>query len=396
VASELYYPEDTSTGYYLTRIAEGLATEFPVRVLCAQPTYAARGQKAPSREERNGVLIERCPATSLDKDFLPFRLVNLATISLSLWIRALRRFRGGDTVVVVTNPPLLPFLVAAACRIVGARCVLLIHDVYPEVLVAMGLVRPGGLVARLLGRLSRRLYRGVDHIVALGRDMAILVGRKLDGDRPPVSVIPHWADLDRVAPVSPERSRLLAELGLEGKFVIQYSGNMGRTHDIETIVAAARRLTGTDVHFLFIGPGAKKRWLDEAVRGLANVTVLPAVPRAESLEMLGACHLGIIAMMPGMAGVSVPSRLYNVLASGRPVLAVTEPHSELALVVAEEDIGWVTPPGDDASLVHAIEDARQDLPRLHAMGARARAAAERRFSFSRSMAAYKGVVSAVG
>jgi hypothetical protein len=200
VASELYYPEETSTGFLLTRIAEGLAESFDVHVICGQPTYSARGRRAPRRERRNRVEIERCWSTTLDKDRLPLRLLNAVTISASMFATALRRFRRGDSVLVVTNPPFLPFVIAAAARLRGARPALIVHDVYPEVLTAAGLAGEDSAVTRLAGALTRALYRGVDRIVVLGRDMHALTVRKLGPEADKIVIIPNWATSTRSGP----------------------------------------------------------------------------------------------------------------------------------------------------------------------------------------------------
>ena len=142
ILSELYYPEESATGYYVTKVAEGLALRHRVRVLSAQPTYKARGTRAPKDELHNNVHIHRCAATTLDKDIVAFRLVNLLTISTSIFLNAIWRIRCGDVVLVVTNPPTLPFVVFLACKIRRAKLVLRIEDVYPEALVAAGFAGP--------------------------------------------------------------------------------------------------------------------------------------------------------------------------------------------------------------------------------------------------------------
>src|SRR5215217_3504826 len=114
VVTELYYPEETSTGYYLTRIAEGLSEDFDVKALCGQPTYSARGTIAPKHEIHNGVEIFRVSGTTLDKDVILFRLLNMLTLGLSVFFHALQNFRQGDKVLVVTTPPSMPFVVALA------------------------------------------------------------------------------------------------------------------------------------------------------------------------------------------------------------------------------------------------------------------------------------------
>src|ERR1700733_14737681 len=140
IISELYYPELTSTGYFLTGIAEGLATAYDVSVLCGQPSYWARGVRAPVHEIRNGVNVQRCRATTLDKNRPLFKIINLITVSVSIFLVALFRLRRGDIVIAVTNPPLLPYVAAFACRLKGAHIVPLIHDVYPEVLTRLDIL----------------------------------------------------------------------------------------------------------------------------------------------------------------------------------------------------------------------------------------------------------------
>ncbi len=284
VISELYYPEDTSTGYYLTRIAEGLAerSQTPVEVLCGRPNYAARGQRVSARETHRGVRIQRCWSTTWNKDRLPLRVVNLLTLSVSMFLLAVFRFRRGERVLVVTNPPLLPFAISWACRLRRAECVLLIHDVYPDVAVAAGLLKPSSF--------SRNACMGLSGVCTVrwnassfwGGDMRELVLRKLPADDDRVQIIPNWADTDLVQPRTGE-NRILREFGLSDKFVLQYSGNMGRSHNLEAIVECARALRDReDIHFLLAGSGAKKAWLSRVVQEhkLQNVTVADRRPRA--------------------------------------------------------------------------------------------------------------------
>ena len=376
VVSELYYPEQTSTGYFMTELAEGLAASRDVRVICSQPTYSARGTLAPATEVRNGVRIERCAGTRFDKDRLALRIVNLLTISLSIAWTTWKRVRRGDLVLVVTNPPSLPFVVFLAARLRRARSALRIEDVYPNVLVAAGMARPRSLLVRAIERATRALYRQMECVVVLGRDMAALAAEKL-GDRAARMIyIPNWGDTESVRPMPRAENALLRELGIEHRFVVQYMGNMGRTHGVDALASAALRLRNrADLHFLFVGWGARKTALEETVRKerLGRVTVLPGCSPADLPSYANACDLSVIAFQPGMAGVSVPSRMYNVMAAGKPILAVADPESELARVVLEQSIGWVVPPDDLDALVAGIERAAATpAPILAAMQQRAR------------------------
>jgi colanic acid biosynthesis glycosyl transferase WcaI len=384
VFSELYWPEDTSTGFFVTGIAEGLAEEHEVLVFCAQPTYGQRGLRCPPLERHHNVEIRRVTSTTFAHDRPLGRALNSLTITAALSFHALRRLRADDQVLVVTNPPLLPYAVMLASRLRRARCALLVHDVYPEVLEAAGTVRNDGLIARTIRRMARWLYRSAHRVVVLGRDMASLVATYLDGATARVALIPNWGDVDEITPSPREGNALLTELHLEAKFVVQWLGNMGRTHGLEALLLAAATLReNRDVHFLFVGWGARRAWLEREIgrRALDNVTLLRPCPREDLSMYLAACDLAVIAFLPGMAGVSVPSRLYNILASGRPVLAVAEPQSELSLVIREEGVGWTVPPTEPESVAAAIATAVAAGAESRArVGARARRAAESRYS----------------
>lgn len=379
--SELYYPEETSTGYFVTGIAEAVACERAVGVICGHPIHTNRNLDLPRREVRNGVVIERCRNTSFDPSILVFRLINAITISGSMFFKVLSRVNRGDLVVVLTNPPLLPIVVRVAASLRRARGILLVHDVYPDILAATKVVKSRGLVWLLLRMAFRPVYRGFEKIVVLGRDMRDVVAAKVGGDTSRIIIIPNWADTDRIRPQM--QSDLRRRLKLQDRFVVQYVGNVGRTHGIDVIVRAAQRLLpDRDVHFLIIGSGSRLEVLrrDIAARGLTNMTLLSRVPGAELSDALSAADVALIAFERGMKGLSVPSRMYNVLASGRPTIAVADEDSELALVVEEERVGWVVSTSDFDALARTIKAAKENAKEREEAGSRARAAAERAYS----------------
>jgi glycosyltransferase involved in cell wall biosynthesis len=392
ITSEVYYPEETATAHYMTSIAEALAANGPVRAICAAPKYDRQSATLPRRERRNGVEIRRCWSTTFDQSRLLGRAINVVTTSLSVFLALLGDLRKGDRVLGVTNPPVLPFIALLACRLRGASCSLRIDDVYPEAMVSAGLIRPGGLAARFINWMNRRLYRRMKQIVVLGRDMRRLVEQKLGPVHGNVVVIPNWSDLDCIAPAEKGGNELLRKYGLENKFVVGYAGNIGRVQAVEAIVEAARRLRHEPgIHFLFVGSGQKMPWLKRAVEEgkLKNVTLAGPRPRAEQNDFLNACDVGIVSLVRGMSGAGVPSRLYNLMAAGKPVIAAVDTDSEPALVVSEERIGWVVPPDDPEKIAAAIVEAKSSREELVQMGARARRAGEEKYSFQRISAAYE-------
>jgi glycosyltransferase involved in cell wall biosynthesis len=392
VVTELYYPEETSTGHHMTKIAEGLTSDFAVGVICGQPNYSKRGITVPKHETRNDVKIFRVPGTRLDKNVILFRLINMLTLGTAVFFRAILSFRKTDQVLVVTTPPNLPYVCAFASLFRGSQYTLLIHDNYPQVLVAAGKAHPTSAIVRIWHFLNRWLFKYAAKIIVLGRDMKTLVERETKGLDVPVVSIPNWAELDLVKPTDRDRNPLLVELGLESKFVFLYAGNMGYTNDLESLARCAEMLPGDErIHFVFLGSGAKKSWLSDYIqnRYLKNVTILDPRPRNEQSEFLNACDVAVITMVEGMFGVSVPSRIYNAIAAGKPLLAITEPGSELARMIDEEQVGWWIPPGDKDALLNTVKAIAANKAQLRSMGARAREAAERKYSLDRALSEYR-------
>lgn len=393
VVSELYYPEQTSTGYFLTRIAEGLADSFDVRVICGQPSYSERGMRAPTEEMRNGTRIHRMRATHFDKDRLILRAVNMLTLTVAVFLFALRRVKGGDRVLVVTNPPSVPILLGLIAKWKRARPALLVHDVYPEVLAASGILAPGSLPYRLLMRLFSWAYTQFDDIVVLGQDMSDVASTKLGAAVRAIHVIPNWGDTDEIVPIPKNRNAFRRDHWLDGKFVVQFSGNIGRTHDIELLLDAADLLLDVpDVVFLFVGYGGKSGLLADASKAARpNVTFLPRQPREKLGEMLAASDVTIIPFVDGMLGLSVPSRMYNVLAAGVPIIAAADPRSELAQTVERLGAGWVLDVRSPAALAALIRQLASDPARREAQerGAAGRKGVERDYTLPTVLEMYR-------
>ena len=200
-----------------------------------------------------------------------------------------------------------------------------------------------------------------------------------------------------MTPAARAGNALGARLGLADAFVLLYAGNLGRAQELATLIEGADRLRGDPrVHLLVVGDGAGRPWLEQEVRarGLGNVTLLGPRPRAEQQEFLAACDLGLVPLVAGMWGVSVPSRLYNFLAAGRPVIGVVEPGSEVDRVVREHGAGWSVPPGDVEGFVAAVRAAAADPVALAAMGRRARHAVDAHYDGASSIAGYDAIVRA--
>jgi len=401
VITELYYPEDNQTGYYLTRIAEGLAEDFDVRVICGQPNYAARGTKAAKRENHKGVEIFRVWGTTLDKDVLPWRLLNMLTLGASMFFKSIIKIARDEEVLVVSAPPSLPFGTALAAKIRRARYSLIIQDKYPEILTAVGKADADAFYIKILNNLNRRLYGAAQKIIVVGRDMKELVSSQLpaiageDNGKTAnnkISVIQNWAALEEVEPLPRNENSLLKELGLSEKFVFLYAGNMGHPQDLESVVECAKRLKDDDrFHFLFIGSGVKRKWLERETgeRKMSNVTIIPPRPRSEQKTFLNACDVGLVPLVNKMFGVAMPSRTYNFLAAGKPILALTENNSEIVRVIEEDRVGWFVPPHNPEKLLAMIYRIYEERETIKEMGERARRSALEKYSVERAIEKFR-------
>jgi glycosyltransferase involved in cell wall biosynthesis len=324
------------------------------------------------------------------------RTIGAIYLTARMALRALSNIKPGDVVLMMTSPPFLPFAIAACCRWTRARSILYVEDLYPEVLSCSGVASPHSIVYRTFDRASLWLYRNVDAIVADGRDAQRVVMRK--SGREDVRYIPYWSDTDIVQPQPRNDSAILNRLGLDRHFVVQYSGNMGRTHDLKTILLAAKRLQkNSSIHFLMRGSGFYRPWVEAFVRSneLPNVTMLDYVPWDELANSLAACDVGLIALVKNSGGAAVPSRMYNLLAAGKPIVAVADDDTELAMMVRENGVGWVVSPGDAEELASVLRQAAASPAEIASMQGRARETAVQVYTQSRTVSDFRDCIRSV-
>ena len=401
IVSEVYSPDETATAHLMSAIGEFVAEKRRVTVLCGQPTYTHQGQVAASKETLNGIEVRRCWSTRFPKDSLPLRVINMVTVTTSMFFRMLFCFRRGDCVLMVTNPPLLPFFTQLIARIKGVKTCLLIHDIYPDVLVPTGFTSSDSLLYGIVNFFNRRLYLKMDKIITIGRDMWALVAAKDQRLQANMVLIPNWCD-PHISPVPKDSSNtVLDELDYGHKFIIQYAGNIGRTHGVSVIAKAAQILEkkgfGDKIHWMICGWGGGKPAFEKLCKELKleSVSIEGAFPRSRMPDVTGVADVSIITYNKGMAGISVPSRLYNILAAECPVIAVTDPESELALVLEEDDLGWVSPAEDGEALADLAIRIYQERTVLEPYRKRCREIAVSRYAREKSLQSYSNVLNSL-
>lgn len=368
--SQVFYPDSQSTSQLFTDLFFALKDEqVQVTVVTGYPAGKSGGRLA-KVEELNGVEIRRS-GTSIDfKKGLIRRALHYAFYVLGSTIE-LWKLRHCDLVVGVTNPPFMPVWLWGVRRLFLPRYQLILGDIFPEGLVALGHLKRDGWITRLWRGANRRALQSAGKVLVLGRDMEELVKSVYGVPQQRLVFSPHWSALEVQNPRPIEKSETLHELGLNGKFVVQYSGNMGLWHDIDMIVRADHRLHAERaIHFLLIGDGRRRAQAERlaAELKLQNITWLPFQPKEVLHDSLACCHVALISQRAELWGVAVPCKLYGILASGRAVLASVPQGCEVDLVVREEECGVVVPPGDAVALAEAIRALHQDRDRTATMG----------------------------
>ena len=374
-----FWPDREATGQFLTELCDDLSTDHEVTIV-AGPSYHTKdgnlgGFRLWSRERRGKVTVIRTSGTRFSKSNLAGRLVNLGTYYLLAAIVAYRLPRP-DVIVAETDPPLLGALAAVLKRRWGCRLVYNVRDLYPDIAEVTGGVRSPFLL-ELLRRGNDYAYERADLIVTLGHDMARrIVDKGVPKEK--VVVVPDWVDCARIRPLESNPFRRI----FGNKFVVMYSGNIGLSQQLEGVLEAADRMRDDDrILFAIVGEGARKNWLQERARamGLNNVRFMPYQPLEQLGESLNAADLHLIPLAPGAAGCLVPSKIYGILAAGRPFIAMMEDSAEVAQIARDDAVGFVVRPGDVDALVGAIREAADAPEHLKQMGLRARRLAELRF-----------------
>jgi colanic acid biosynthesis glycosyl transferase WcaI len=373
VLNQYYWPGVESTAQLLAELCEALVDDFDVTVV----TGRLRGRaNLPTREQRNGVTILRVESTARDRSHLGSRALNYLTYLLFALRTGLAQ-RRPDIVVCGTDPPIVGDIELVIARRFRAPLVVISEDVFPEIAVAVGRLSRTPLVS-LLQALVRLYLRNAVRVVAIGDTMAQRLQEK-GTPRERIRVIPNWTDVSAIRP-QPKANEWSLEQKVADRFVVMHSGNVGHAQDLDSLLRATTLVRDLeDLRVLLIGSGARWQELYDLAQTLEadHVQFLDFQPRERLAQTLSSADVHVVGLARGLAGYVVPSRIYSILAAGRPVIAATEEESETAAIVREARCGLVVKPGDPLALARAIRDCHDGVHPLLEMGLRAREFAER-------------------
>jgi putative colanic acid biosynthesis glycosyltransferase WcaI len=389
VLNQYYWPGVEATANLLTELCEALAEDYDVTVVTG-----ASGDSLPCREVRNGVTIVRTHSTAYDRTQLSRRAANYFTYLFDATRAGLGSSRP-DVVMCMTDPP----FIGAAAELVARRfrvpLIVISQDVFPEIAVKLGRLR-NPLVVGALGLVIDSYLHFADRVVVIGDTMKQrIVAKGVDPSR--VRVISNWGDAERVTP-QPRDNEWARQHDLVDKFVVMHFGNVGHAQDLDSLIRATTLVRDLDDLVVpIIGVGARLQELTELAETVEadKVRFLPWQEYENRALPISAADVHVVGLARGLAGYIVPSRMWGVLAAGRPVIVAAEDESETAAVVRVTGCGLVVPPGDPFRLAEAIRACHDGDHDLDEMGRRARNYAEHETARAIAVDRYKAVLDEV-
>ena len=372
----LYYPPDTSaTAKMAASFVAPLSAEHQVTVLCGRPSYDPTERRAWrfwQTELSGNVKIIRAGSTDYPRTQMTRRVLNYLTYEALSVPRAL--FVPCDVVLAMTDPPFEGIVGAFVALLKGKPYVYNIRDMYPDMAVGGSIVAPG-LLSRVWEKLHRWALRRATRVIVLGEDMrARIVSKGVDPQR--IAIVRDGAEIVPAgSPQPPLDPEVIRAIRGDFRFVLLHAGNLGFYGAWHTLIAAARELQKDGVGLVFVGEGAQRPQLEAAAAGAANVRFLPFFPANKISSVLAAADAHIVAVKRGLEGVVVPSKMYGILAAGRPIVAVAPKETDAAMLAKRRNFGVATDPDKPEELVAAIRSLAADPQRLATMAAAARTAA---------------------
>ena len=385
VLSEYFHPDNSGgTGPVMSGLVRHLKDNYPtleIDVITSVNLFRGQSDAPPFHENWEGVSIRRISSPPPAKDSTRRRLVSNIMFTNAVLRALLLSRRKYDLVLVVTAPPVLPMAARAYRALTGTPYIYLVHDLFLDMALAMNILKDGGRSTRAMRNVQRKWFKAASRVVVLGRCMRDYVAERYYVGHDKMEIIPIPANLQQIH-ATDHRTHFRERNDLKG-FVVLYAGNFARYQDFDTLLDAASALRDRkDVTFVFVGDGARRHHIEERIEteNLTNVRLLPFVPMHELNDMLASANVSLVTLEKEIAGLAVPSKFYNILASGRPAVAVVNPQSEIGYIINETQCGVQVEPEDSAGLEKVLRQLADDPQRVEQMGINARAVCEERFS----------------
>ncbi|MDH5719008.1 MAG: glycosyltransferase family 4 protein [Spirochaetia bacterium] len=373
ILSQYFYPDIAATGQLLTELAEDLVKmNFDVQVVTAKPSYAAK-ISAKKNEIYHGIKIKRFSAALFSKNKKIGRIFN-SLFFLNIVLLKLLFTKKDRLLLIVSNPP---FLMAAGWVLnifFGQKYACLVHDIYPDIAEKLGHIKPKGIISKTWRALNKLVYIRAEAVIVLSDGMKKELNSIDNIDKQKIYVLPNWADESCIYPVNQKENRFIKKNNLLNKFILLYSGNLGLFQNLENLIEAAEKYKKKDILLIFIGEGGKKDKLMKLTKDkkITNIQFLPYQKKEDLPYSLSSASISFIALEKGVETLCAPSKIYSIMASGRPFIVLSQENSEPAKIAKKSGAGFRVNQNDIEGLIEKIDFFYANRKSLNIMGKNAR------------------------
>jgi glycosyltransferase involved in cell wall biosynthesis len=383
IITQFYPPDYAATGQLIQELADQLGKHnIQVSIFTGQPGYAFAKDQAPRLEEIHHLKVKRSRTSRLWSKRICGKAINGVFFCLRAGLHLLKHWQESDVLLLTTAPPFLSIVGYLTNLCFGTPYVCLVYDLYPDVATELGVIAPEHPIAKLWDKVNGLVWQKAQGIVVLSSTMKERIVAKHPQIDSKISVIHNWANANWIKPLPKQENWFAREYGITKKFTVLYSGNLGRCHDLDTIVGAINLLKDEPIKFVFIGAGAKQEICSKTVvnLGLNNCCFLPYQDRENLPYSLTACDLAFVSIAPGMEGIVAPSKLYGIMAAGRAIAAICEPQSYLRQLITKAGCGACFEHNDSQGLAAFIRSLALNPTQAVAMGQAGRQYLEAHFT----------------
>ena len=406
IYAHYFYPDVASTGQILTELCEGMIDTFDITVICVVPSYSGTidekyKTKRIYKEEHNGIKIIRVRVPEFQKSNKISRIKNLLAYFFNSLLATLK-IEKQDYIYTISQPPILGGVLGVLGKwLKGGKLIYNIQDFNPEQTMAIGYSK-NKLLLNTVMSVDKFSCKKSDKVIVVGRDMQETLRNRFNNKKVPKNVfINNWINEKEIYPLEQNHPRVVEfkeKYNLKNKFIIMYSGNIGLYYDLENIIKVIGEFKDReDVVFAFVGDGTVKDKVEAYVKenNLSNVTFIPYQDKADLIYSLNAADIHWVVNAKGIKGVSVPSKLYGVMAAGKPVLGVLDEGSEARLIVEDCNCGVCIEPGNYKEISNNIEYILNNKEEIRALGLNGRQYLETNLTKEVSINKYKENILAI-
>ncbi len=389
IFTELFYPEETSTSLILLQIANKLSEKYYVNVITGSPVYFTDKNGKPVEKPNTDINIKKIVYKYINKDDLLKRTKRALYLSFMMMKEIYQNVLPGQSILAVTNPPNLIVLIAILKKVKHFKFCILVHDVFPENSIAAKIFKNNkNLFYILLKYIYDIAYRQADIIITCGRDMNEYIEKKVrKNSKAIVKCITNWADIERIYP--------LPQQVMQEKIILKYAGNFGRVQGLKKLFDIISEVNNQKLLFIFQGSGAIKKELEEIIiaKKIKNIKILGSYSRSDENKILNDCNIGVVSLDEQMEGFGVPSKVYNIMAAGKPVLYIGSKRSEVSRMINENGIGYSFLFSQSIEIINFLNNISDDKKwKFIRMGTKSRKIAETKYSQKESLKKFMDIL----